>query len=106
MRAGKLRHRLVVKDPNMADRADGSFEENPTTATTIWAELVSSAGREFERAQQLHADITHLWRIRNLPTLTPKHYFLEGAVRYEIVGVHPDDNARWAMLVSSVETTV
>lgn len=93
MRAGRMRHRLVVKAPGTTIGSDGAPVESATTVTTRWAERVSAQGREFERALQVNADVTHVWRMRPVSGLTPVHYLLEGSERYDVLSVEPGNVA-------------
>lgn len=65
MRGGKLKTRVTIQRPVEGD-ADG-LNEKPVTWTnvvTVWAEILEQSGREFYRAQQVNAAVTHIFRIR------------------------------------------
>jgi SPP1 family predicted phage head-tail adaptor len=46
MRAGTLRHRVVIKQPSTARDAAGAPTETLTTIATIWANVGFASGRE------------------------------------------------------------
>jgi SPP1 family predicted phage head-tail adaptor len=65
MRAGKLKTRVTIQRP-VEGNADG-LNEQPVSwvnVVTVSAEILPQSGREFYRAQQVNAAVTHVVRIR------------------------------------------
>lgn len=59
-----LRHKVTIRQDTGTTK-DGGGQGIPSMQpyATFWAENKSQSGREFYRARQVNADITHLWEI-------------------------------------------
>lgn len=71
MTAGEYRNRMIIEQlkANASVGNDGhpdfANDDNWQEVTRRWARIVPQGGREFERAQQVEATLTHLLRIRS-----------------------------------------
>ncbi|MEY2690706.1 MAG: hypothetical protein RL375_4906 [Pseudomonadota bacterium] len=79
MRAGELRHQVAVQTVTIASDTTGSPVETWATSSTVWGSVEPLRGREYFAAHQIHADATHMVRIRYLSTLTREMRFLFGS---------------------------
>ncbi len=73
MRAGRLRHRIVIQEKSTAVTR-GSYGEETTPWTTykqVWSEIDPPKSREFFSANQTQAEVTTRVRIRYLPDVKP-----------------------------------
>jgi SPP1 family predicted phage head-tail adaptor len=72
MRAGALRHTLVIEQPTETRDAHGQAVQTWTTFATVPGSLEPLNGREIFAAAQVQAEITARARIRYLDGVTPK----------------------------------
>jgi len=73
MRAGTLRKRVTIQQPSEGS-ADPLNEKvmSWSDVATVWATVLPQSGREFYRAQQVHADLTDVVSIRYRPGITAR----------------------------------
>ena len=64
MRAGKLRHRVIVQRRVEATDPQGGIEESWTTLAYRWASVEPLRGTELFTAQQIEPKTTHRVRLR------------------------------------------
>lgn len=69
MRAGKLRHRITIQTPTTTNTS-GVPTTTWSTFATRWASVEPFDGREFQRADQTQAQLTHTVRLRWLAGVT------------------------------------
>jgi len=65
MRAGTLRNRVTIQEP--VEGSADALGQKPVTwsdVVEVWAAVLPQSGREFYRAQQIRAELTHLLSIR------------------------------------------
>ncbi len=72
MKAGRLRHRAKIQQVTETTNSHGDTIQAWADFATIDAEIVPQESREFFRAKQVQADITHLLRTRYVPGVTPE----------------------------------
>jgi len=72
MRAGRLRHRVIIQEPT-AGTPDAFNESTDTWSTfaTVWAEVKPLNANENIRNEQVVMDATHIITIRHLSGITP-----------------------------------
>lgn len=78
MRAGKLRHRVIIQKATETRDAHGGITRTWADVSTVWASVEPLSGREFLDASQTEADISHRVRIRHYDDLTPSHRIVHG----------------------------
>lgn len=71
MRAGDLRHWLLIEAKTVAVDANGDRTENWTTFVECWGSIRNGSGREFFAARQTIADLSHDIIIRYVAGLAP-----------------------------------
>ena len=67
LRAGTLRHRLVIQRRTATQDSVGGQSTAWTTIATVWAEISPLSGREQLAAQAVQAEITHQITVRWQP---------------------------------------
>lgn len=104
MRAGRLRHRLVIKSLTETRDADGAISTVwTTTVATIWGRVEPLTGREFSEVAASGAETTHKIRIRHFAGLTRKHRLLFGSRVFAIESVMDVDERDREMIVMCKE---
>lgn len=69
MRAGNLRHWLVIESKTMAVDANGDRTETWASWLECWGSIATGNGREFFAAKQTIADLSHVIVIRFVAAL-------------------------------------
>lgn len=92
--AGKLRHRVVIKQLAMARDGIGGVVESWAELATVWADIVPLSGREFIAAQAAQAGVTARITIRYREGITAAMRIEHGADIYNIKAVLPDPTLR------------
>lgn len=94
MRAGRLRHRVVVERATDGTDAYGDQVQTWTTLATVWAGIEPLSGREYLSAAHIQADVSTRIVMRGIPgvTLTPKDRIRYGARLFDIKQI-VDQNA-------------
>ena len=88
MKGGKLRRRITIQQPTLAQNATGEMTPTWTSfAANLPAEIVPSNGKEVIQADQINAQQPILVRIRYLSGLLPKMRLVYGARTFEIQSV-------------------
>jgi SPP1 family predicted phage head-tail adaptor len=86
MRAGRLRHRVVVE--RATDGTDAYGDQVPTWAAlaTAWAGIEPLSGREYFAAAHIQADVSTRIVLRGIPgvSITPKDRIRYGSRLFDI----------------------
>ena len=94
MRAGRLRHRIIIQERSTAvTRGDyGEETQGWKTYKQVWSEIDPPKSREFFATGQTQAEVTTRVRIRYLPDIDPRMRIKFGA-RYLNINsiVNPDE---------------
>jgi len=72
LRAGRLKKKITIQQPTETKDSAGALQTSWSTFAIVWAEVTPQTGREFRTAQQVNAEITIVFRIRYLKSVTPK----------------------------------
>ena len=72
MRAGQLRHQVIIQTPTETNDAQGQPVKSWGTFATVHANVLPVRGREFFDAQQINAETTTKFVIRYLAGITQK----------------------------------
>ncbi len=88
MRAGLLRHRLVIQQADAVQKNTYGEPQSPTwtTIATVWGEVKPLMGKERFTAQQVQADVTHQITLRSR-AVSPSNRILFGARVFGILEV-------------------
>lgn len=97
MKAGRLRHQITIQQ-FVAGSPQQTGSGQPDAAwtalyTDIWAEWVTLTGRALFAAQEHHAEVKGVWRIRWRDGITAKMRVVHGGLYYNILWVPPYDRA-------------
>ena len=101
MRAGRLRHRVLLQ--HATDAGDTYGEQDQTwyvdaDPAILYAEVRALQGQERFRAQQVQPEVSHAVRIRYRDDVAPDDRLIVGSASPEIEGVmiadEPDDLTR------------
>jgi len=100
MRAGKLRHRVIIEQVTSTDDGYGGRSDAWATFATVWASVKPLRGHEYFQAQQMQAKVTHKVKIRYLQGVTHKMRVKYGSRILNIVSViNPDEKSRELVLM-------
>ena len=85
---GHMRHRLTLQTVSRStSTVSGSQTNTWSTATTLWAAIEPTSGREFQRADSQVAEVTHKVTCRYRAAIEPDARFTWGSRTFEIVSV-------------------
>jgi SPP1 family predicted phage head-tail adaptor len=84
MRAGKLKHPIIIQEVTETQSETGAPAETWSTFAEVWAAIEPLRGREFFASKQIQAEVTTRIRIRYLEGITPKMRVLWGERIYLI----------------------
>lgn len=103
MRGGKLRNRVEIQAVTETVDSYGQPVKTWATVDKRWAAIEDSTGREFERAKQFAADMTHLVRMRFYDGLTQQHRIKFGSRIFGIESVNDMDQRNREHVLSCKE---
>ena len=72
VRAGKLRHKIIVQSFTVSQDTYGEADKTWSTHKTVWADVQPISGREYFNAKQHTSEISHKVITRHDSTITPK----------------------------------
>ena len=105
MNGGKLNRQIIIQAPTIT--YNDFNEEVPgtlKTVMTIWAEAITTGGREFYAAQKLYAEMTVLFRVRYNRNITELMKIKYGNRTLQILGKPMDkDGQRKELLIATKE---
>jgi SPP1 family predicted phage head-tail adaptor len=88
MNIGRMDREIVIETPTFS-QSDEYGEPTTTWATwnTVWANVYTGGGREFEAAQQTNAEIDTQFQIRYVAGLSPKMRISYNSQYYDILRI-------------------
>ncbi len=107
MVAGAFDKEIRIWRP-VTDTADGKTTTTPANVADVWASVLPQSGREYYRASQVHATMTHLVRIYYSPEVSgvkPTYWLTLGSRRLNIVSVTNVDEESEFIDMVCVEVT-
>ena len=87
MRAGQLRHQVVIQQPTETQDSQGQPVKSWGTFATVHANVLPLKGREYFNAQQINAETTTKFVIRYLAGITEKMRISYDSKLYNIQGI-------------------
>ena len=87
MRAGKLRHRVVIQEKVVARDGYGEEDVTWTEVDTVWGSVEPLRGREYLEGRQEQADVSHRIRMRYQGSITPTMRVSYGSRVFEVLSV-------------------
>ncbi len=95
MKAGQLRHRIVIEQPTQTKNAIDEVVLTWSTFCTVWAAIEPAIGQSYYAANQLESKVDGRVRIRYRDDLEPTMRIKFGDRILNIVSiVHPQENRR------------
>lgn len=94
MRAGLLRHEIIIQSSTEAAGSSGDPRprwDEVTPFATVWASVEPLTARETILADGVNSEMTHRIQMRYLAGLTSKHRIKFGARYFDILGVRNID---------------
>ena len=93
MRAGQLKHRVKIEKVTTAKNAIGEDIETWSELVTVWARIVPSGGREFDRAAVRFAELRLMLRIRYRSDVSAQHRIIFRGRTFDIMVVESIEEA-------------
>ena len=108
MRAGKLKHKIIVQARSATKDTYGQRVDSWTDIATVWADIRPIGGRERLAAKAYEAVMTHTvavrYRAEFLPVTTAdSHRIVFGARTFQIVAAMDHEEARKMIIFDCVE---
>ena len=100
MKAGKLRHRVTIKQKSVSRDSYGAEDITWQVVATVWAAVEPLQGREFIDGKQLQAERTTRIRIRYRSGVAPEMRVVFGSHVYDVQSViEPETRNRELVLM-------
>lgn len=103
MRAGNLRHRVLIEQRQLAQDGRGDPVETWTAFAEAWAAVEPLSGRERFAARQEGSEVTTRVRLRYLAGVTPEMRLSFAGRLYDIEAVIDPDERHRALVLLCVE---
>lgn len=103
MEAGKLNRRITFQRKDVEYNSYNEPIESWSDLKTVWAEVITTGGREFYAAQKLNAETSAVFRIRYIRGLDVKDRISYESRVFEILSINDKDGLRRELLVSAKE---
>ena len=100
---GELRHKITFQSQRRAKDSLGQPIESWKSVATVWANIITTGGREFYAAQKLHAETTAVIKIRYRPGLKPTMRIKYGSRYFDILAINDVDEAHREILITCKE---
>lgn len=101
MRAGKLRHRIVIQRNTPTRDGFNANVDSWSTYATLWAQVETASGAETIEQQQAAAVLSHKFTIRKYPGIVPAMRVSWSSRLFDILAVIDDNLNRQVDLVCS-----
>ena len=102
MKAGQLKHRIVIEKPTQVKNAIDEVILTWSTFCTVWAAIEPATGQSYYAANQLESKVDGRVRIRYRADLEPTMRIKFGDRILNIISiVHPQENHRELHLMYS-----
>lgn len=105
MRAGQLRHVLLIEQPSRVSDGLGGFTTTWIPFETVRGAAEPFQGREYFAAQQTQSDVNMRWRIRYLDGLTKDMRITCEGRRYDIKSIIDMEERHRVLVIMAVERT-
>lgn len=103
MRAGQLRHRIVIQSVTETRDSFGQPQPSWSTFAERYAEILPQSGREYLAARTITPELTHLVRLRGVTGVTPKMRVLLGTRVLDILAAVPVEERTRELLLTCRE---
>lgn len=108
--AGLLRHLVEIQDYRMTQNTSGddvkTYGTGSSAFATVYAQIITSGGRELYAAQQQFAEANAIIKMRYVAGVTERMrvYHAADGVYYNILNARTDDVSRREFLVLTCQT--
>lgn len=100
MEAGKLRHRVTIKQKSVTRDSFGGEVITWTAVATVWAAVEPLTGREWLEGRQVAAEVSTRIRVRYRSGVLPEMQATYGSHTYDILAViQPEENRQELQLM-------
>jgi len=107
MRAGDLRHKIVLQEPTETSDGMGGMTTTWSTFKRVWAAIWPLKGAEYLAAMQTTSEMTHKIRIRYMANVTPKLRIKWGSRYFDIQSaINPDERNIYLEMICRETTPV
>lgn len=103
MKAGKLKHRIVIQQATSTTSAEGMAVPSWSTFATVWAAVEPLMGREALEAQAITPTATTRFRVRYLAGVLPEMRISWNSKYFEIQSVTDQGAAKQEMWLMAKE---
>ncbi len=101
MRAGELRHRIVIQQNTPTRDAFNAEVESWASWATVWAKIETVSGSEYIEQQAAGATVTHQVTVRHRAGIVPTMRVVFESRTFEITAVLEDNLNRATRLMCS-----
>lgn len=106
MRAGALRHRIIIQFRENTRGDYGQEVETWADLVTVWAAIWPIKGREYFSADQVQSEITHRIRIRHRRRITPENRISYKGRIFDIRSIiNPDERGEYLDIMATEKAT-
>lgn len=103
MQAGKLNRLVTLERMTITYDTYNEPTETWASAGTIWAEVITSGGKEFYAAQKLNAETSAVFRVRYTQKIQVVMRIKWGNRIFQILSLNELDGMRKELLISAKE---
>ncbi len=107
MRAGDMRHTVVIEQKGSSLDSFGGESTTWTTVKTTYGDVTPLSGREREAAQAIHPDISHQVTVRYQPLFADPVGVANMRLRYGtrifniLAPLNVDERSQWVQIMAS-----
>lgn len=99
MRAGLMRHRLVIQRPVLTKDAVGGDVQTWPTFVTVWGQVRPLSGREAYEGQRVTTTASHFMTIRYRDDITPQMRVVWHGRTFEITFIENQDGRNRSLVL-------
>jgi SPP1 family predicted phage head-tail adaptor len=103
MKAGKLRHKIIVQQYTDGTNDNGYPEKTWTDFVTLWANIQPLRGKEYFAAKTEHSEVSHTIIYRYYPGVTSDMRIKYGNRYFDIESVINADERNYELQIMGVE---
>ena len=103
MKAGRMRHKIVIETNTQARTSTGSLTDSWATHATVRCNVEPLSSREYFAADSVNTANQTKFQIRNLSTVTTKMRILWGSRYFDIQSIIVPREIKHEMLLVGVE---
>ena len=101
--AGELNKRIILQIAQLKQDSYGEPIETWTDIATVWANIITSGGREFYAAQKMNAETTAVIKMRYRAAMHTRFRIKYGNRYFEILSIADPEEHHESLLLSCKE---